>query len=63
MKALVYRLCERVTTPLNGIRDTQHVCYIDNLFIDVYLAKALYMINISSVGTIRRNVASVLAIL
>jgi hypothetical protein len=51
-KAVVYTLCERVTAEW---RHQTFVCYIDNLFVDIPLARALLTINIGMCGTTRAN--------
>lgn len=52
IKAMVYKLCKRVTTEY---RSQQHICFMDNLFVDVHVAKALLLLNIGICGTTRKN--------
>jgi len=40
---MVYILCERVIATYRGL---QYICFVDNLFVDVNLARALLAINI-----------------
>ena len=51
-KGVVYTLCERVT---RDIRHLHFVCFLDNLFTDPHLARALLTLNIGVCGTVRGN--------
>jgi len=53
---MVYTLCERVTAEY---RHLQFIYYIDNLFTNIPLARALLTINIGICGTTRKNALSV----
>jgi transposase IS4-like protein len=52
IKSTVYTLCERVTAEY---RQEQFVCFVDNLFVNIPLARALLTINIGICGTTRKN--------
>jgi hypothetical protein len=58
-KSMVYLLIQRVTTEWRINSSTSWVCYLDNLFVDVYLARALLTIGVGICGTTRKNVPGV----
>ena len=60
LKSMVFMLCERVTA---GYRRFQHICFLDNLFVDVKLARALLTIDIGICGTTRKNTPGIPPIL
>ena len=51
-KEVVYTLCERVT---RNLQHPQFICFIDNLFTDPHLARALLTLNVNICGIIRAN--------
>jgi hypothetical protein len=54
---VVFDLCERNTRDIRGLNSAPFACYIDNLFTNVPLVKALRSINIGSCGTARTTTA------
>lgn len=60
LKSIVYILCERVTA---AWRRLQYICFVDNLFVDVNIARALLAINIGICGTTRKNAPGIPPIL
>jgi len=60
IKGIVYTLSERVT---RLYRDKSFVCLIDNLFIDIPLAKALLSIGVGICGTTRKNAPRIPSVL
>jgi len=55
-KSLVYTLCDRATVEF---RQQQFICYVDNLFTDIPLARALLSINVGICGTTRKNAVGI----
>ncbi|KAG7004901.1 hypothetical protein G7Y79_00022g051220 [Physcia stellaris] len=51
-KGAVYTLCERVT---RNLRHHHFVCFIDNLFTNSHLVRALLTLNVGICGTVRGN--------
>ena len=52
IKGMVWTLCERVTGQFSTL---SFVCFLDNLFVDIPLAKALLSIGVGICGTTRKN--------
>jgi hypothetical protein len=52
LKSMVYKLCEALRTRFPG---QKYVCFVDNAFTDVPLARALIGLDIGLCGTVRKN--------
>jgi len=60
LKSIVYILYERVTAKH---RQFYYICFLDNLFVDVKLARALLTMNIGIYSITRKNTPRILLIL
>lgn len=55
LKSAVYVILERLTAEWRADLTTSFVCFLDNLFMDVHLARALLTLGIGICGTTRKN--------
>ena len=59
LKSVVYVLLRRLTEEFQTSVATWFICFVDNLFVDVFLAKALLTIKCGICGTTRKNAPGV----